>query len=277
LLHASSSLTGGTLLFSVGQYKALMRQVANARIAVFSKFTIHDRALPSAMRQEELKQLVAAAAVDYVRNNMSEGAVIGVGTGSTTNYFIDALAKSKSRFRGAVSSSVESTSRLEAYGFRMLELNDIESLPLYVDGADEIDPCGAMIKGGHGALTREKTLASVADVFVCIADVNKRVDLLGAFPLPIEVVPMARTTISRRIAAIGGVPILRMAANGLPFVTDNGNEIIDAKALQIDNPHALEAQINAWPGIVTVGLFAARGADLCLLGTANGVELIDYR
>jgi ribose 5-phosphate isomerase A len=228
------------------------------------------------MTQDELKQLVAAAAADHVVNHLPEGAVIGVGTGSTANLFIEALAKSKSRFRGAVSSSLGSTARLEAHGFKMLDLNDIESLPLYVDGADEIDPHGAMVKGGGGALTREKILASVADVYLCIADANKRVDVLGAFPLPIEVVPMARTAIGRRVTAMGGVPILRVCADGSPYMTDNGNEIIDVKALKITDPRALEAQINAWPGVVTVGLFAARGANLCLLGTANGVERIDY-
>jgi ribose 5-phosphate isomerase A len=228
------------------------------------------------MTQDELKQLVAAAAADHVVNHLPEGAVIGVGTGSTANLFIEALAKSKSRFRGAVSSSLGSTARLEAHGFKMLDLNDIESLPLYVDGADEIDPHGAMVKGGGGALTREKILASVADVYLCIADANKRVDVLGTFPLPIEVVPMARTAIGRRVTAMGGVPILRVCADGSPYMTDNGNEIIDVKALKITDPRALEAQINAWPGVVTVGLFAARGANLCLLGTANGVERIDY-
>jgi ribose 5-phosphate isomerase A len=228
------------------------------------------------MTQDELKHLVAAAAVDHVVRNLPKGAVIGVGTGSTANFFIDALAKSKSHFRGAVSSSLASTARLEAHGFRMLELNDIESLPLYVDGADEIDPRGAMIKGGGGALTREKIVASVADVFVCIADANKRVDVLGTFPLPIEVVPIARTAIGRRVTAMGGVPILRVTVDGSPFITDNGNEIIDVKTLKITDPRALEAHINAWPGVVTVGLFAARGANLCLLGTTNGVERIDY-
>jgi ribose 5-phosphate isomerase A len=228
------------------------------------------------MTQDELKQLVAAAAADHVVNHLPEGVVIGVGTGSTANLFIEALAKSKSRFRGAVSSSLASTARLEAHGFKMFDLNDIESLPLYVDGADEIDRHGAMVKGGGGALTREKILASVADIYLCIADANKLVDVLGTFPLPIEVVPMARTAIGRRVTAMGGVPILRVCADGSPYMTDNGNEIIDVKALKITDPRALEAQINAWPGVVTVGLFAARGANLCLLGTADGVERIDY-
>ncbi|WP_027796557.1 ribose-5-phosphate isomerase RpiA [Paraburkholderia acidipaludis] len=228
------------------------------------------------MTQDELKQLVGKAAADYVNANVPEGAVIGVGTGSTANCFIDALAAGKDRYRGAVSSSVATTARLQSHGFRIFDLNDIEGLPVYVDGADEIDAQGAMIKGGGGALTREKIVASVADVFVCIADASKRVDVLGQFPLPIEVVPMARTAIGRRVSALGGVPVLRVQQDGAPFVTDNGNEILDVKGLAISDPCAFEALVNAWPGVVTVGLFAARGADLCLLGAATGVERIDY-
>jgi len=205
-----------------------------------------------------------------------EGAVIGVGTGSTANCFIDALAAHKDRYRGAVSSSVATTARLQSHGFRVFDLNEIESLSLYVDGADEIDASGAMIKGGGGALTREKIVASVADVFVCIADASKRVDVLGTFPLPVEVVPMARTAIGRRVTALGGVPVLRVQKDGTPYVTDNGNEILDVKGLAITDPRGLEARINAWPGVVTVGLFAARGADLCLLGGEAGVERIAY-
>ena len=208
--------------------------------------------------------------------NVPEGAVIGVGTGSTANCFIDAIAKSKARYRGAVSSSLATTARLESHGFKVFDLNEIESLPVYVDGADEIDESGAMIKGGGGALTREKIVASVSDVFVCIADATKRVPVMGRFPLPIEVVPMARTAIGRRVAALGAVPVVRVQKDGSPFITDNGNEIIDVKGLEITDPRALEAQINAWPGVVTVGLFAARGANLCLLGTDTGVERIDY-
>jgi len=166
--------------------------------------------------------------------------------------------------------------RLQSHGFKVFDLNDIESLPVYVDGADEIDAAGAMIKGGGGALTREKIVASVSDVLVCIADASKRVQVMGTFPLPIEVVPMARTAIGRRVTAAGGVPIVRVQQDGSPYITDNGNEIIDVKGLKITDPRALEAQINAWPGVVTVGLFAARGANLCLLGTENGVERIDY-
>jgi ribose 5-phosphate isomerase A len=228
------------------------------------------------MTQDELKQLVGRAAADFVNATVPEGAVIGVGTGSTANCFIDEIAKSKARYRGAVSSSLATTARLEALGFQIFDLSDIESLPVYVDGADEIDPSGAMIKGGGGALTREKIVASVSDVFVCIVDASKRVDVMGAFPLPVEVVPMARTAIGRRVTAMGGVPIVRVSKDGAPFITDNGNEIIDVKGLKIDDPRALEAEINAWPGVVTVGLFAARGANLCLLGTPDGVERIDF-
>lgn len=228
------------------------------------------------MTQDELKQLVGQAAADYVNANVPEGAVIGVGTGSTANCFIDALAASKSRYKGAVSSSVATTARLQSHGFRIFDLNDVESLPVYVDGADEIDGHGAMIKGGGGALTREKIVASVSEVFVCIADASKRVDVLGQFPLPVEVVPMARTAIGRRVSELGGVPLLRVQKDGAPFITDNGNEILDVKGLRIADPRAFEALVNAWPGVVTVGLFAARGADLCLLGAATGVERIEY-
>ncbi|RKP52343.1 ribose-5-phosphate isomerase RpiA [Trinickia fusca] len=229
------------------------------------------------MTQDELKRLVGQAAADYVINNVPEGAIIGVGTGSTANCFIDALATQKQRFRGAVSSSVATTARLEQHGIEVFDLNDVESLPVYVDGADEIDASGAMIKGGGGALTREKIVASVSEVFVCIADASKRVDVLGQFPLPIEIVPMARTAIGRRVTALGGVPVLRVRQDGSPYITDNGNEIIDVKGLRIADPRALEATVNAWPGVVTVGLFAGRGADLCLLGSDQGVETLDYR
>lgn len=228
------------------------------------------------MTQDELKQLVGQAAADYVNANVPQGAVIGVGTGSTANCFIDAIAANKDRYLGAVSSSVATTARLQSHGFRIFDLNDIESLPVYVDGADEIDAQGAMIKGGGGALTREKIVASVADVFVCIADASKRVDFLGQFPLPVEVVPMARTAIGRRMSALGGVPVLRVQKDGSPYITDNGNEILDVKGLRITEPRTFEAHVNAWPGVVTVGLFAARGADLCLLGAESGVERIDY-
>jgi ribose 5-phosphate isomerase A len=228
------------------------------------------------MTQDELKQLVGQAAADYVNTHVPEGAVIGVGTGSTANCFIDALAAHKHRYRGAVSSSVATTARLAAHGITVFDLNDVDSLPVYVDGADEIDASGAMIKGGGGALTREKIVASVSDVFVCIADASKRVAVLGQFPLPIEVVPMARTAIGRRVTAAGGVPVLRVKQDGSPYLTDNGNEILDVKGWQIADPRALEATINAWPGVVTVGLFAERGADLCLLGGESGVQTLEF-
>nr|WP_255774937.1 ribose-5-phosphate isomerase RpiA [Caballeronia sp. SL2Y3] len=239
-----------------------------------SRFTLTRSTI--SMTQDELKQRVGQAAADYVNAHVPEGSIIGVGTGSTANCFIDALAASKARYRGAVSSSLATTARLESHGFKVFDLNDVDTLPVYVDGADEIDASGAMIKGGGGALTREKIVASVAEVFVCIADASKRVDVMGTFPLPIEVVPMARTAIGRKVTALGGVPIVRVTQDGMPFITDNGNEIIDVKGLSITDPRGLEAQINAWPGVVTVGLFAARGADLCLLGTEQGVERIDY-
>ena len=229
------------------------------------------------MTQDELKRLVGQAAADYVNANVAEGAVIGVGTGSTANCFIDALAAQKHRYRGAVSSSIATTARLAQHGIKVFDLNEVESLPVYVDGADEIDPKGAMIKGGGGALTREKIVASVAEVFVCIADASKRVPVLGGFPLPVEVLPMARTAIGRKLTALGGVPVLRVNAQGAPYITDNGNEILDVKHLTIHDPCALEAQINALPGVVTVGLFASRGADFCLLGSDEGVQTLDYR
>ena len=228
------------------------------------------------MTQDELKRMVGQAAADYVNAHAPEGAIIGVGTGSTANCFIDALAPHRARYRGAVSSSVATTARLEQHGIRVFDLNEIESLPVYVDGADEIDTSGAMIKGGGGALTREKIVASVSEVFVCIADASKQVDVLGTFPLPVEVVPMARTAIGRQVMALGGVPVLRVRPDGTPYITDNGNEIIDVKGLHIAAPRETEAAINAWPGVVTVGLFAARGADLCLLGSKTGVQSISY-
>jgi ribose 5-phosphate isomerase A len=228
------------------------------------------------MTQDELKQLVGRAAADYVRAQVPEGAVIGVGTGSTANCFIDALAVDKARYRGAVSSSQASTARLKLHDIAVFDLNDVDVLSVYVDGADEINAAGHMIKGGGGALTREKIVASVADQFVCIADASKLVEVMGAFPLPVEVVPMARAVVGRRLAALGGQPSVRLKAHGSLYLTDNGNPIIDVKGLRIVDAVALEARINAWPGVVTVGLFALRGANICLLGTERGVERIDY-
>jgi ribose 5-phosphate isomerase A len=228
------------------------------------------------MTQDELKQLVGRAAADLVHAHVPAGSIIGVGTGSTANCFIDALALEKSHYRGAVSSSEATTMRLHRHGIAVFDLNDVDELSIYVDGADEINHAGHMIKGGGGALTREKIVASVARQFVCIADASKQVEVMGRFPLPVEVVPMARAAISRRLKALGGEPVLRVHADGAVYITDNGNEILDVKGLQITDPVALEVQINGWPGVVTVGLFAQRGADLCLLGTEHGVARIDY-
>ena len=219
------------------------------------------------MTQDELKQAVAQAALRHV----VEGAVIGVGTGSTVNFFIDALAGMRGKVRAAVSSSERSTERLRAHGIEVLDLNQVEHIPVYVDGADEIDPAGAMIKGGGGALTREKILAEAAERFVCIVDSSKLVPVLGAFPLPVEVVPMARELVRRRLRDFGGDPRLREG-----FVTDNGNQILDVHGLRIEHPVELESRLNQIPGVVTVGLFARRGADLALVGGADGVSQREF-
>uniref|UniRef100_E6PWA4 ribose-5-phosphate isomerase n=1 Tax=mine drainage metagenome TaxID=410659 RepID=E6PWA4_9ZZZZ len=215
------------------------------------------------MTQDELKQAVAHAALRQV----PRGEIIGVGTGSTVNFFIDALATMKDNVRGAVSSSERSTERLKAHGIEVFDLNAVDHIPVYVDGADEIDPSGSMIKGGGGALTREKIIAEVADRFVCIVDASKLVPVLGKFPLPVEVVPMARELVLRRLRALGGEPRLREG-----YITDNGNIILDVHGLAIANPREFESSINQIPGVVTVGLFAHRGADLALVGTATGVQ-----
>ena len=228
------------------------------------------------MTQDELKALVAQAAADYVKEVVPAGAVLGVGTGSTANLFIDAVAAFKERFSGAVSSSEASTRRLQQHGFQVLDLNEVDEIPVYVDGADEIDASGAMIKGGGGALTREKIVASVAKRFVCIADGSKLVDVMGAFPLPVEVIPMARAAVASQLAAFGGQPRLRMTKEGGIFKTDNGNVILDVAGLKISNPKSMEEAINHMPGVVTVGLFALRGADVLLLGTPEGVKRSDY-
>ena len=224
------------------------------------------------MTQDELKQAVARAAIDYV----VDGEITGVGTGSTANFFIDELAKIKDRIRGAVASSEVTASRLRAHGIAVYDLNDVVSMPVYIDGADEINAQGAMIKGGGAALTREKIVASVARKFVCIADGSKLVETLGKFPLPVEVIPMAHAAVTRALTALGGQPALRMK-DGKPLVTDNGCFILDVKGLRIADPVALEAQINNIVGVVTVGLFAQRGADVALLGTEEGVKKIDVQ
>ncbi|MBS0309562.1 MAG: ribose-5-phosphate isomerase RpiA [Proteobacteria bacterium] len=223
------------------------------------------------MTQDELKQAVARAAIDYV----VEGEIIGVGTGSTANFFIDELGKIKHKIKGAVASSEATAARLQSHGIPVFDLNDVSSLAVYIDGADEITPQGAMIKGGGAALTREKIVASVAKKFVCIADGSKLVDRLGKFPLPVEVIPMAHAAVARLLSALGGEPKLRMK-DGQPLLTDNACYILDLHGLQIADPVALEGQINNIVGVVTVGLFAQRGADVGLLGMAEGVKKFTY-
>lgn len=219
------------------------------------------------MTQDELKQAVAQAALRHVPHDQ----IIGVGTGSTVNFFIDALATMKHKVRGAVSSSERSTDRLKSHGIQVLDLNDVDAIPVYIDGADELDVSGAMIKGGGGALTREKIIAEVADRFVCIVDASKLVSVLGQFPLPVEVIPMARELVARRLRALGGDPRPREG-----YLTDNGNIILDVHGLSIAQPRALETAINQIPGVVTVGLFAHRGANVALIGTADGVQEKTY-
>lgn len=227
-------------------------------------FTIGHRAdTITPMTQDELKQAVARAAIEHVQT----GSIIGVGTGSTANYFIDELGKIKHKLDGAVASSEASAQRLRKHGIEVLELNDVSDLPVYVDGADEITRHFAMIKGGGGALTREKIVAAVARKFVCIADESKLVDVLGKFPLPVEVIPMARSYVARELVKLGGQPALRQG-----FTTDNGNVILDVHHLRIQQPLELESTINQITGVVCNGLFARRGADVLLLGTANGVQ-----
>lgn len=223
------------------------------------------------MNQDELKALVGRAAIAYV----PEGAIVGVGTGSTVNCFIDALSEVKERIRGAVSSSVASTDRLRRHGIVVMEAADVVAqgarLPVYIDGADEIDGRGCMIKGGGAALTREKIVADLADRFVCIADASKRVDVLGRFPLPVEVIPMAAAQLVKRFEAIGGQATMRAGV-----VTDNGNAILDVRGLSIRDPLATEIEINQWPGVVTVGVFARHRASVCLLGTPEGVQTLKF-
>jgi ribose 5-phosphate isomerase A len=214
---------------------------------------------------------VARAAIDYV----VDGEIIGVGTGSTANFFIDELGKIKHRIRGAVASSEATAERLRRHGIDVLDLNEVDAISVYVDGADEITASGAMIKGGGAALTREKIVASVSGKFVCIADGSKQVDVLGKFPLPVEVVPMADNAVMRKLAALGGQPRLRVKGTE-PVVTDNGGHIIDVAGLSITDPVALESTINQIPGVITVGLFAQRGANVCLLGTAEGVKTLAF-
>ncbi|MFO1362257.1 MAG: ribose-5-phosphate isomerase RpiA [Burkholderiales bacterium] len=215
------------------------------------------------MTQDDLKQAVARAALQYVVDD----AVIGVGSGSTANYFIDELGARAGRIRGAVASSERTAERLRRHGIPLVDLNEVDALPVYIDGADEVTAGGAMIKGGGGALTREKIVAAVSRRFVCIADESKLVTVLGAFPLPVEVIPMARAHVAREIVRLGGEP--RQRAD---FLTDNGNAVLDVRGLAITDPAALEERLNNIVGVVTNGLFARRGADVVLLGTPAGVQ-----
>jgi ribose 5-phosphate isomerase A len=218
------------------------------------------------MTQDEQKQRVAREAIEYVVAD----AYVGVGSGSTASFFIDELAKIKNRIKGAVASSVRTEERLKSHGIPVVDLHDVDYLPVYIDGADEVTAHGAMIKGGGGALTREKIVASVAEKFVCIVDASKLVGVLGKFPLPVEVIPMARSIVARDLVRLGGQPRLREH-----FITDNGNLVLDVEDLTILNPAELEGQINHIVGVVTNGLFARRGADVILIGTDQGVRTLD--
>ncbi|NML14563.1 ribose-5-phosphate isomerase RpiA [Azohydromonas caseinilytica] len=219
------------------------------------------------MNQDQLKALVGQAAVQHV----VPGSVVGVGTGSTVNHFIDALAAIKDRIAGAVSSSERSTERLKAHGIPVLDTSTVQGIPVYVDGADEIDHQGFMIKGGGAALTREKIVADLAERFICIADESKLVDVLGNFPLPVEVIGMAAAQVARRFKALGGEASIRPGV-----LTDNGNPILDVRGLRITDPLAMETEVNQWPGVVTVGIFARHKAQVCLLGTAEGVKTLSF-
>jgi ribose 5-phosphate isomerase A len=225
----------------------------------------------SMQTQDELKTLVGKAALSYV----VPGEIVGVGTGSTVNKFIEALASIKDKIPGAVSSSQASTERLQALGIRVFESNEVDELSVYIDGADEIDGQGCMIKGGGAALTREKIVAAQSRQFVCIADESKRVQVLGQFPLPVEIIPMASQRLIRQFASIGGQAQLRMR-DSQPWVTDNGQFILDVKGLQINDPLGMESLINQWPGIVTVGIFAHQRAQVCLLATASGIQTLRF-
>ena len=220
------------------------------------------------MTQDQLKALVGQAALAHV----VPGSIVGVGTGSTVNCFIDALATMKDRIAGAVSSSIASTQRLQAHGIAVLDSNTVQTIPVYIDGADEIDGRGHMVKGGGAALTREKIVADLAERFVCIADQSKLVEVMGRFPLPVEVIPMAAAQVARRFAsAYGGTAAVRAGVT-----TDNGNLILDVRGLAITDPLAMETAVNQWPGVVTVGIFARHRARVCLLGTPEGVKTLSF-
>lgn len=224
------------------------------------------------MNQDQLKQLVAQKAIEYV----PYGEIIGVGTGSTADLFIDELAKIKQHIKGAIASSERTKLRLEAHGITVFDVNDVDSVPVYIDGADEIDPQGNMIKGGGAAHTREKICTSIAEQFICICDASKEVAVLGQFPLPVEVVPLARAAVARQMVELGGRPVWRMNADGTPLVTDNACHILDVHGLQIDEPLAWEMQLTLMAGVLTVGIFAQNAADVALIATADGVKTIAY-
>lgn len=223
------------------------------------------------LTQDELKAQVGRAALDYV----VEGEIVGVGTGSTVNKFIEALAGIKDKIHGAVSSSVASTARLRALGIEVFDSNAVDELAVYIDGADEIDGNGFMVKGGGAALTREKIVAAQSRSFVCIADASKRVDVLGAFPLPVEVIPMAARRIMKQFERMGGMAQVR-EKDGIALVTDNGQHIVDVTGLKITDPLGFETEVSQWPGVVTVGVFAHQRATVCLLGTPSGVETLRF-
>jgi ribose 5-phosphate isomerase A len=228
------------------------------------------------VNSEELKRLVAQAACDEVLK-LPAGECLGIGTGSTANWFIDLLAPHQSHFAGVVSSSIASTQRLIQHGFYVLDTNQVSNLPVYVDGADEINPQGHMVKGGGGALTREKIIAAMAKRFICICDASKQVAVLGQFPLPLEIIPLAEAYITRVLTALGGEVRLRMTGTASqPFITDNGGWILDVHGLTITQPEQLEVQINQIPGVVSVGLFAKRKADLLLVGGLTGVVAVAH-
>jgi ribose 5-phosphate isomerase A len=226
---------------------------------------------PAVLSQDDLKTLVGQAALRYVL----PGEIIGVGTGSTVNKFIDALGSMAGQIKGAVSSSLASTQRLQALGITVFDCNDVTELSVYIDGADEIDPHGYMIKGGGAALTREKIVAAQSRQFVCIADESKLVQTLGQFPLPVEVIPMAVRHITRQFEALGAKVTLRLK-DGAPLVTDNGQHILDVTGLHIADPLGFESQVNQWPGVVTVGVFACQRAQVCLLATPTGVKTLTF-
>jgi len=222
------------------------------------------------MNQDQLKNAVAKAALEYIQSKLDNDSVIGVGTGSTANFFIDQLAQIKHQFDGAVASSEATAARLKSHGIPVYELGAVDELEFYIDGADETNARLELIKGGGGALTREKIVAAVARKFLCIVDQSKKVDLLGTFPLPVEVIPMARSYVAREIVKLGGDPVYREG-----FITDNGNQILDIHNLKILNPKELEAKLNNITGVVTNGLFAIRPADLLFVGSATGVEMLE--